>query len=88
MLSTFAPASLVIVGLPADLEYGAIAVNPAPFDTADLTAERSGGMGALIVAPNNDRDVYVLTNGTFDFSTYAPKDPAFVATLTVRNRLP
>jgi len=88
VLSTFAPASLVVVGLPGDIEFGAIAVNPAPFAGADLTAELSAGMGSLAIAPGNDRDVYVLTNGTLDFGSYLPKDPAYVATLTVRDRLP
>jgi hypothetical protein len=88
VVSTFAPARLHVVGLPGDIEFGAIALNPAPFDTADLTAELSGGMGALVVPRNNNREVYVLTNGTFDFGTYLPKDPAYVATLATRDRLP
>jgi len=88
VVSTFAPASLYVVALPGDIENGVIAVNPAPFDTADLTAELSGGMGALVVPRNNDRDVYVLTNGTFDWTAFLPKDTATIATLTTRDRLP
>jgi len=88
VVSTFAPARLHVVGLPGDIEHGAIVVSPAPFDESDLTAELSGGMGMLVVPQNNDRDVYVLTNGTFDFNTFLPKDPAYIATLTTRDRLP
>ena len=87
VVSTFFPAKLFVVELPADLSTGAIAVDPSPFGSANLTADDSGGLGALVVPDNNVSDVYFLVNGTFDFSTFSPKDPAYIGTLTTRDGL-
>ena len=40
-----------------------------------------------MVPAHNVSDVYVVSNGTFDFSSYLPKDDAFLAALTTRDGL-
>ena len=88
VVSTFAPPELHVVALPADIEHGQIVVNPAPFDTADMAADSASSLGALVVPANNVSDAYVVANGTFDPANFfAPKDNAFVGTLTTRDGL-
>jgi hypothetical protein len=85
IVSTFFPAKLHVVALPGDIGAGPIEVDSDPF--TDLLVTPSGGLGALVVPRNNVSDVYVINNGTFDATTFAPKDPAFVASLTTRDGL-
>lgn len=85
VVSTFFPAGLRIVALPDDLADGTIEVDPAPF--GDLSSPAGGGFGALVVPAHNVSDVYVISNGTFDFTAYLPKDDAFIASLTTRDGL-
>ncbi|MHC4847736.1 MAG: hypothetical protein ACYTEG_04700 [Planctomycetota bacterium] len=85
VVSTFFPAKLHVVALPGDIGAGPIEVDPDPF--GDLLVTPSGGLGALVVPGNNVSDVYVINNGTFDATTFAPKDPAFIASLSTRDGL-
>lgn len=87
VVSTFFPAKLFLLDLPSDIVTGTVLVDVPPFDNATLTASASGGLGALIVPQNSAADVYFLANGTFDFSTFLPKDNAFLGTLTTRDGL-
>ncbi|MHC4940702.1 MAG: hypothetical protein ACYTHK_17315 [Planctomycetota bacterium] len=77
VVSTFFPAKLFVVALPADLRGGAAEVNPDPY--AELELDASGGLGALVVTGNG---AYVINNGTF-----VPAGPAHVASLTTRDGL-
>jgi len=85
VVSSFFPAALRFVSLPEDVAQGPIVVDPDPF--RDVAADPSGGFGALVVPRNNVSDVYVVNNGTFDFTTFLPKDNAFVASFTARDGL-
>jgi len=87
VVSTFAPPQLHVIALPADIQNGQFVVNPAPFDTANMQADPASSLGALVVPANNVSDAYVIANGTFDSTTFAPKGHAFVGTLTTRDGL-
>jgi hypothetical protein len=87
VLSSFASASLRVLSLPADIEFGTIAVDPAPFDRADLNAAEALGLGAIVLPANAVADAYVIVNGSFD-QNFAPKRNGFVGTLVVRGGLP
>jgi hypothetical protein len=85
VVSSFLPAALRFASLPGDIAEGAIDVDPSPF--VEVRTDPSGGFGALVVPANNVSDVYVLSNGTFDFTTFLPKDHAYVASFTARDGL-
>ena len=87
VVSTFFPPKLYVLDLPDDIGENAIGVDIPPFDNANLTATGSGGLGALVVPNDNISDVYFLVNGTFDSTTFLPKDPAYIGTLTTRDGL-
>ena len=86
LLTEFNSGTLTVVGLPDDIEFGPLVVNPAPFEAALLGPARSS-LGAIVAPRNAAAAAFFVVNGTFDGS-FSPSGSSFLGTLTVTGGLP
>ncbi|MHC4341713.1 MAG: hypothetical protein ACYSX0_16060 [Planctomycetota bacterium] len=86
VVSSFDHARLRVLSLPADIRFGAIAVDPTPFDDASLGASQAMGLGALAAPAGAAAEIYAIVNGSFDLS-FNPVRSAHIGTLSAEGRL-
>jgi hypothetical protein len=87
LVSSFNSSSLIVVALPSDIEFGQVAVDPAPFDTANLASAKYSGIGAVAIPRGGAADAYCIVNGTYG-PGWTPLGSACIGSLTVPNGLP
>ncbi len=87
LVSSFSSSSLMVLALPSDIEYGQVAIDPAPFDTANLASAKYSGIGAVAIPRGGAADAYCIVNGTYG-PGWTPLGSACIGSLTVPDGLP